>query len=224
MQKWMSIHETHCYSPMEPEFNDWYNKIHLPDVLDTPGFLAATRYKIMDYCKGRGTYLVRYEIESDDIEETMSIRAKRAAKEIAQGRGSDFVVDVWPSILYRKLVEQKNPTRKTNFDEERWIVLVETNPKPGKKDEYNEWYDDHLFDALKTPDYVAASRYELAEDLPGRGKYLAIYEMDTDDIERTRRIRKEMKTEEVKQGKDPGLWVLVWGAILFKQIYQSPSE
>jgi hypothetical protein len=64
------------------------------------------------------------------------------------------------------------------------ILVVVTNPMPGKEEEYNRWYSEqHLDDVLRVPGMVAAQRFKLAQDsgkgLPG--PYLAIYEMDTDD-------------------------------------------
>jgi hypothetical protein len=67
------------------------------------------------------------------------------------------------------------------------ILVVVTNPVPGKEGEYNRWYNEqHLNDVLRVvPGMVAAQRFELAYDaaksLPGR--YLAIYEMETDDAD-----------------------------------------
>ncbi|MFC1924556.1 hypothetical protein ACFLXA_04260 [Chloroflexota bacterium] len=34
---------TKCAPRKEKEFNDWYNKIHVPNVLKTPGIVGATR-------------------------------------------------------------------------------------------------------------------------------------------------------------------------------------
>ena len=61
--------------------------------------------------------------------------------------------------------------------------LVISNAVPGREAEFNRWYtEQHLSDVLKVPGFVAARRFEVAQDphgLPGR--YVAIYEMDTED-------------------------------------------
>ena len=63
--------------------------------------------------------------------------------------------------------------------------IVFSNPQPGMEDEYNDWYtNQHLADVLKIRGFVTAQRFKLAQadsTLPGR--YLAIYEMETDDPE-----------------------------------------
>ena len=55
----------------EAEYNEWYNKIHIPDVLNVPGFVAAQRFKLADtqFADGKPAhrYLALYEIETDDL-------------------------------------------------------------------------------------------------------------------------------------------------------------
>lgn len=44
-------------------FNDWYNLIHLPEVLDCPGFVTAARYECVD---GEPRFLAMYELDRPD--------------------------------------------------------------------------------------------------------------------------------------------------------------
>src|SRR5688572_24270819 len=65
----------------EDEYNDWYDRYHLPDLVNTPTFVAGQRYKIAPielpdypgYQKPKHRYMVVYEIETDDIEKTKKI-------------------------------------------------------------------------------------------------------------------------------------------------------
>ena len=52
----------------EAEFNQWYDNVHLGDVLQTPGIVRATRYRLTGSRPkdGRGKYLALYEIEAED--------------------------------------------------------------------------------------------------------------------------------------------------------------
>lgn len=224
MANWVNVHETHCYRAMEQEFNEWYDHVHLPDVVDTPGYVAATRYQIKEFKKGRGSYLTLYKVETDDIDGTIRVRMEKLQKEIAAGRSSDLPINVWPFVFFRRTLRKTSAANAHHPGKPRWINLVETNPVSGKEQAYNEWYDRHIEDVLETPGFVAASRYVIKEPLEGRGKYLAVYEIETDDIDETMRIRLERKEQEVRQGKDPGLYILVWGITLFRQIYRYPSE
>lgn len=55
----------------EQEFNDWYETVHLPEVLATPGMVSARRYKMRETEIGRATglppqkYLIVYEMNDD---------------------------------------------------------------------------------------------------------------------------------------------------------------
>jgi len=55
----------------EDEFNQWYDQIHLPDVLRIEGVVAATRYRISDTRLDPTApvvhgYMALYEIEAED--------------------------------------------------------------------------------------------------------------------------------------------------------------
>ena len=66
--------------------------------------------------------------------------------------------------------------------------LVLTNPVAGKEKEFNDWYtNQHIPDVVSVPGIVAAQRYKLADYQSGTGapspwKYLAIYEIEGDDL------------------------------------------
>jgi len=68
----------------------------------------------------------------------------------------------------------------------RFLFVVFTAPKEGREDEYNEWYDGrHLNDTLGVPGIISGERFVLADvDAPGTElpKYLALYEIETEDI------------------------------------------
>jgi hypothetical protein len=59
----------------EDEYNEWYNNVHLGEVLQTPGMIAARRFRLVDG-PGLGdepqhSYLAIYEIESDSVRATI---------------------------------------------------------------------------------------------------------------------------------------------------------
>jgi hypothetical protein len=69
-----------------------------------------------------------------------------------------------------------------------YTYVVLTNPLPGREAEYNDWYTNrHLADVMTVPGFVSARRFELfdakAEGAP-RQRYLALYNMRTDDPEK----------------------------------------
>lgn len=69
--------------------------------------------------------------------------------------------------------------------------LVLSNPVPGMEKEYNQWYSEvHLKEVLRIDGINSAQRFELTPSqlVPDQGyRYLAMYEIDSDDVEGTTR-------------------------------------
>ena len=103
MAKWLLVMSTDCNDPSrENEFNDWYDKIHLPDILETPGFVKATRYENTDPSVSTGKFLAVYEIETENIDKTMAALQENLNKKRQQGRRSELVVVV-SRAAYRQI-------------------------------------------------------------------------------------------------------------------------
>ena len=63
--------------------------------------------------------------------------------------------------------------------------VVVSAPVVGKEEEFNTWYDQvHIPDVLRVPCFKAAQRFKLPEVNKLGGQYMAIYEIDTDDIQK----------------------------------------
>ena len=64
----------------------------------------------------------------------------------------------------------------------RHRIMVFSNPVAGREDEYNEWYDGiHVSEVLQVDGFVACQRFvaDASDDPPA--KYLAVYELATED-------------------------------------------
>jgi hypothetical protein len=64
--------------------------------------------------------------------------------------------------------------------------VVFSKPSEGKEDEYNRWYDEeHVRDVVAIPGFTSAKRFRRVPtegEQPAWG-YLAIYDIETDDID-----------------------------------------
>ena len=104
MAKWLLVVETNCAdAAREAEFNEWYDKTHLPDVLETPGFISANRYENTEPSEGEAKFVAAYEIETDDIDRFMKAHNDNMARKRAEGRFSELLVIVSRS-LYKQLI------------------------------------------------------------------------------------------------------------------------
>ncbi len=66
----------------------------------------------------------------------------------------------------------------------KYVMVVQSQAKPGRDDDYNKWYDTaHIHDICAIPGVKSGKRYDLAVAPMGPPglKYLAIYEVETDD-------------------------------------------
>ena len=92
--------------PVSPErdgeFNDWYDRTHLPELLAVPGFVSARRYRRVGD-DGAPEYLAVYEIEADDLAAPLrELRRRSAAGETS--RSDVLQLDPPPVVgLYEEL-------------------------------------------------------------------------------------------------------------------------
>lgn len=94
--------ESNCKDPArEDEFKDWYDNVHIPDVLETEGYLTAARYEITEAVEGQGKYVAVYEIETEDLDAMMAAHWKNMKGKEGQGRITDLI-EVTARGIYRK--------------------------------------------------------------------------------------------------------------------------
>ncbi len=99
MAKWLLVVGSNCAdTAREAEYNEWYNKTHFPDVLETPGFTGATWYENTEPAEGEAKYLALYEIETDDIDGFMKAHNSNMDKKKAAGRFNELLVRVFRGV------------------------------------------------------------------------------------------------------------------------------
>jgi len=95
MAKYTFIVLTNPVEGKESEYNDWYNRQHIPDVLNVPGFVSGQRFRLADAQMNRDgsrahRYLAVYEIETDDLAGTLKeLRARGGTAEIVPSDAID---------------------------------------------------------------------------------------------------------------------------------------
>jgi hypothetical protein len=103
VEKWLLTVESNCCdTSREKEFNKWYDTVHLPDILETPGFVRAVRYENTSPAEGQGKFLAMYEIETDDLARTLAAFDEIVNARAKQGRMSELVIAVGGG-LYRQV-------------------------------------------------------------------------------------------------------------------------
>src|SRR5882672_8699666 len=106
----------------------------------------------------------------------------------------------------------------------RYAYTVFSDAVAGKEEEFNRWYTgQHLDDVLRVPGFVAAQRFKLAqEDAAAPARYLAIYEVESDDpLQTLSKLQSRAGTPEMPIS--PALDVAVVKALLYGAITEKKT-
>jgi hypothetical protein len=119
MAKYLLIVFSDCKEPArEKEFNDWYSNMHVPDMLEVPGMIRATRWMSAEPERSQHRkYLALYEMETDDIKKFDASVRERSLRTMKEGRFSDLPVFDPPEIprVYKQIMparEAVKPAKK----------------------------------------------------------------------------------------------------------------
>lgn len=113
MQKWLYLVHSVCVDPArEKEYEEWYDNVHLPDLLTVPGFVRATRYVNKEpmephdglWAEGQGKYLALYEIETEDMKKTWEVLLQHIEEMREKGRRSPLL-----KVVFRSVWRQESP-------------------------------------------------------------------------------------------------------------------
>lgn len=115
MTRYLFFAFSDCKDPSrEDEYNEWYNTKHVPDILEIPGVIKATRWASATDRPGQTRkYLALYELETDDIEKFDAQVVEKTMETIKKGRFSDLPVFDPPEIprFYKQIMPAKKPRK-----------------------------------------------------------------------------------------------------------------
>ena len=172
---------TNAVPGRDDEYNRWYDEQHLGDVLAFPGFFRAERFRLIP-AGGQDQefgYLAIYSFESNDGGATIAALLEAGAAGGMQI--SDALAPGARTILYRRLAGGRT---ELDAASSRFKYLAFTNPVDGREDEFNQWYADvHVGEVLRLDGFVSADRLRMepADRTDAQHRYLAIYDLETND-------------------------------------------
>jgi hypothetical protein len=116
MARYLLFAFSDCKDPArEGEFNEWYDNVHLPDMLEVPGMISATRWVSAELAEGqRRKYLALYELETDNLVNFDNSVRERGMWTMREGRFSDLPEFDPPNIprIYKQIMPEKRPKNK----------------------------------------------------------------------------------------------------------------
>ena len=140
------------------EFNNWYNDVHVPEVMASPGFLSNVRYEEVG---AEGQYMAKYEISGEESLETPEFDKARGWKEMSS------VVIRSGNALYRRIYTAQPGAGAREGGEPALLRFNRSDVGQGREEEYHRYYNQTLLPKLlECPGWLTASRYEAVRGTP----------------------------------------------------------
>lgn len=173
---------TRCADPaQEQAFNEWYDHVHLPDILGSGVAARGLRYRNSEPAEGAPDYLAVYELKSDDLAGVDEAYTALTARLREAGRMHP-ASEITRRAMWRRIGPEFT-TPRSGREMPGGLFIIESNcTSPDRVDAFTTWYDGtHIPDLLGTGVFITAYRFEAMAGQPG-GRYLAIYETDGDPL------------------------------------------
>jgi hypothetical protein len=107
MGRYVLVVQSNAVADTDAAFNDWYDNVHLGEVLELAGFVAAERFQVEgDPVAGSSEhrYLALYELETDDPQDAMA--ALGAAAQGSMNISDTLDMGNVSAVLYSSLGER----------------------------------------------------------------------------------------------------------------------
>ena len=196
--RWLMMVTTQSTDPArEAEFNDWYDRIDIPDVLEVPGYMRARRgqgqrvpeFPNADLQDDEGKYVALYDIESEAIDKTIIEMLMATRKMEQRGRSTDLL-RVVERVYYRQqapAIERSSPA-SSGGHAYLYVVKIDCCHDEAAERQFAEWYDATYAPAiLGTDGFIRVTRYRLyrvlmTDPIP-MPNFLAVYEIEAESAE-----------------------------------------
>lgn len=141
---------------IENDFNDWYNREHLPDrVGRMPGFLRGRRYVATAGAAGTPKYLTYYDLQSTDV---MLSDAPAALRTQRPPRDQLFVPRFRNTL--KGICDVACRAGEASVESEGdYLVLLPVAVNVGREEAFARGVCDHLLPVLKAVSGVASALY-----------------------------------------------------------------
>ncbi|MGZ5231341.1 MAG: hypothetical protein ACXWC3_15025 [Burkholderiales bacterium] len=139
---------------IEPQFNDWYNRGHLRERIEVPGFIRARRFAALS---GAPKYLALYEAHADVLQSEPYLRFKK----VRDSRTMQFT-----SLFRNTLKATCDVTARAGAGEGAFLVLQPITIDAARRTAFRNWVRSVLFpEALQSSGVMAATLAEHNSDL-----------------------------------------------------------
>ena len=164
-------------SVAEDEFNDWYDKEHIPERRRVPGFLTIERWVGVENPR---VSIATYDLSSPDVLHSDAYRAIGGEN-----------LSVWSKRVTgmaqrvcRFEAEQLPPGNQSAAEGAGGLLLFAMNVVPEAEADFNAWYDEeHIPRLSAVPGCLAARRFKILKAVGDvEHRYLALYHLATPEV------------------------------------------
>lgn len=194
--QWLMVVKTVNTDPQrEAQFNEWYDKIDVPDVLEVPGYMRARRgvKTAVDGDADDGKYIALYNMQGASIDKIMIDMLMATLKMSQRGRSTDLL-KVVERVYYREYSPPIEVPRAAAAGSKEFLFVARAIPPDDASSEaaFNDWYDRTYLPAIiATEGVTRATRYELYRVLMFEPKqvprYLTVIEIRAESANEARR-------------------------------------
>jgi antibiotic biosynthesis monooxygenase (ABM) superfamily enzyme len=151
----------------EAEFNEWYNKEHVLQIVGIPGVLSGRRFEAAE---GKPKYIAIYEMADEKVWNGDAFKEVREKPTQWSKKMLPLFRNTQIGVFRQIFSHGQKPAKDAEF-----VLTVRLNTPAEHEKDFNAWYDeDHVPALVGVPGVYCAHRYVAVEGAP---KYLAIYEM-----------------------------------------------
>ena len=161
---------------LEPEWDRWYDDIHIPDVTGLGFFPKGTRFrKASGNTPGDARSLTVYETERADPQKAYDDQSLVFAK-IPEPRRMDHPRT---TFCYRAIFKHATTLGKAPGKTRIAQIALSNCTDAAREAEFIRWYETkHILEVLATGAFQSASRYVATKPGAGEPHHLVIYESD----------------------------------------------
>ena len=158
----------------ERAFNRWYNDVHVPELLECPGWLTARRFECTE---GQPRFLAIYGLSNEDeafgsAQYAQAFGWDEFATRIRNSHGRNYRLTHYAEGLAESDSE-------SGQDDHALIHVASVDVQRGYGQAFDRWYNEvHVPELLECPGWLSAKRFECTD---GQPRFLAIYELSDED-------------------------------------------
>ncbi len=182
----------------EADWNRWYDRRHVPDLLSVPGFRSGRRFEVVADYPGVGVsgdlprYLALYDLDSADVLSSEPYTSlSRPPRRTDEDRAMLRLFRNANRAVFEEISagQGEEAGSAAEAGDQLAVGLV---PEPAYEEEYNAWYDDeHIPFLLKVPGVLRARRFRAVE---GEPRYLALYDLASPEVRHSEAFARAIDT------------------------------